>query len=58
MLTEQEARAGPLAINWTQAMKEFLSRRQDLIDSGCFALVYTNGYVMLKSGDVVWHTQV
>lgn len=43
---------------WEAAMAEFTARRQELIDSNQFSLVYTNGYVTLKNGDVVWHATV
>jgi len=57
-LTEQEARQYPTSVNWKAAMDEFHARSQELKDSGKFALVYTNGYVMLKDGNVVWHGKV
>ena len=58
MLTESEARRPPVSDNWSKAMEEFKERRQSLIDSRRFFYVYTNGYVALKNGSVVWHSLV
>lgn len=61
MISEHDARQrDPVnhKSQWAEAMAEFTERRQRLIDSDQFALVYSNGYVMLKNGNVVWHSTV
>lgn len=69
MLTEKEARNAlwdekrkcMQSFNseiWKQAMEEFNSRKEYLKQHSEVNYVYNNGYVLLNSGDVVWHTLV
>ena len=61
MISEHDARQrDPITHQnqWKAAMAEFTARREELIDSDQFSLVYTNGYIMLKNGDVIWHATV